>query len=458
MRPGRAVHPDRRRAALRGAHGRAARPLERERPGEDRAARRGISSTATSTTSISRATRSTPAATYERWARRLTKGSEPVVYAHVATEAAAPGQLALQYWFFYPFNDFNNTHEGDWEMIQLLFDADDAEEALGKDPVAVGYSSHEGAERADWDDDKLERVDGTHPVVYPAAGSHAEQVHRRALPRQLRRGGCRLRRHPRAARRAAALGDDDPVRSRRGGRGPPVDHLRGTLGRAPEGVLQRADRAEPQDAVDGADHLVGGLAEPELRGADRRHLRHERDRSLLQRRRRGLEGTHAARPQPLAAAAPPHGAGRARRLRNREGDLDAGRTAPARTPPRMGSDPRRLGPHVREASAPLPRARPPVPADRRRHHAPAVADLRAARPRRSVHRGGGGWRRVPGARGRHDADAPRVHVRPGGDGVRARRARRRPPGRPARGVPPRPRADPAAPRCDRDRGVRRGSC
>jgi hypothetical protein len=116
-----------------------------------------------------------PGCTYERWARRLTKGSEPVVYAHVATEAAAPGQLALQYWFFYPFNDFNNTHEGDWEMIQLLFDADDPEEALGKDPVAVGYSSHEGAERADWDDDKLERVDVTHPVVYPAAGSHANK-------------------------------------------------------------------------------------------------------------------------------------------------------------------------------------------------------------------------------------------------------------------------------------------
>ena len=37
-----------------------------------------------------------------------------------------PGKLALQYWFFYPFNDFNNPHEGDWEMIQLVFDADDA--------------------------------------------------------------------------------------------------------------------------------------------------------------------------------------------------------------------------------------------------------------------------------------------------------------------------------------------
>ena len=58
-------------------------------------------------------------------------------------------------------------------MIQLLFDADDAEEALTEDPVSVGYSQHEGAEAADWGDEKLELVDGRRPVVYPAAGSHA---------------------------------------------------------------------------------------------------------------------------------------------------------------------------------------------------------------------------------------------------------------------------------------------
>jgi hypothetical protein len=102
-------------------------------------------------------------------------GSSPTVYAHVASEAGYPGKLSLQYWFFYPFNDFNNTHEGDWEMIQLVFDAADAREALTEDPVEVGYSSHEGAERADWGDEKLEIVDGTHPVVYPAAGSHANK-------------------------------------------------------------------------------------------------------------------------------------------------------------------------------------------------------------------------------------------------------------------------------------------
>jgi hypothetical protein len=58
-------------------------------------------------------------------------------------------------------------------MIQLLFEAPTAAEALSVDPSEVGYSQHEGAERATWGDEKLELVDGTHPVVYPAEGSHA---------------------------------------------------------------------------------------------------------------------------------------------------------------------------------------------------------------------------------------------------------------------------------------------
>jgi hypothetical protein len=114
-----------------------------------------------------------PGCDYERWARRVSEGTEPAVYAHVATDPGHPGRLALQYWLFYAYNDWNNLHEGDWEMIQLIFDAPDAAAALEAEPAEVGYSQHEGAERAEWGDDKLELVDGTHPVVRPAAGSHA---------------------------------------------------------------------------------------------------------------------------------------------------------------------------------------------------------------------------------------------------------------------------------------------
>ena len=116
-----------------------------------------------------------PGCTYEQWQDRLATDSEPTVYAHVASEPGRPGQVALQYWFFYVFNEFNNLHEGDWEMVQLLFEAADAREALAEDPVSIGYSSHEGAESATWGEDKLELVEGTHPVVYPAAGSHANK-------------------------------------------------------------------------------------------------------------------------------------------------------------------------------------------------------------------------------------------------------------------------------------------
>jgi hypothetical protein len=116
-----------------------------------------------------------PGCDFERWHRRLTQSADPTVYAHVATDPRHPGRIALQYWLFYVFNDFNNLHEGDWEMIQLNFRARDATAALEKEPVEVGYSSHEGAEQADWGDDKLELVGGTHPVVYPAAGSHANK-------------------------------------------------------------------------------------------------------------------------------------------------------------------------------------------------------------------------------------------------------------------------------------------
>jgi len=108
---------------------------------------------------------------YEQWFGRIAAGAATTAYAHVVQEQ---GQLALQYWFYYPFNDWNNKHESDWEMIQLNFDAATADEALGQVPALVGYSQHEGAESAGWDDAKLEKRDG-HPVVYPGAGSHANQ-------------------------------------------------------------------------------------------------------------------------------------------------------------------------------------------------------------------------------------------------------------------------------------------
>ncbi|HEU5321462.1 MAG TPA: hypothetical protein VFX28_11705, partial [Methylomirabilota bacterium] len=114
-----------------------------------------------------------PGCDYEEWSIRLRPEAPATTYARVVTQPAYPGRLALQYWFFYVFNDWNNTHEGDWEMIQLNFDASTPREALERGPAEAGYSQHSSAERADWGDEKLDIVGGTHPVVYPASGSHA---------------------------------------------------------------------------------------------------------------------------------------------------------------------------------------------------------------------------------------------------------------------------------------------
>lgn len=114
-----------------------------------------------------------PGCTYEQFSKRLADGRPSMTYARVVTQPGVPGKLALQYWFFYVFNDWNNNHEGDWEMIQINFDADTPAQALARGPTEVGYSQHSSAERAEWGGPKLEVVDGTHPVVYPAEGSHA---------------------------------------------------------------------------------------------------------------------------------------------------------------------------------------------------------------------------------------------------------------------------------------------
>jgi len=80
--------------------------------------------------------------------------------------------LVVQYWFFWYFNQFNDLHEGDWEGMQIAFEASDPQSALEEGPSEVVLYQHAGGEKASWEAGKVEK-DGTHPVVYPAAGSHA---------------------------------------------------------------------------------------------------------------------------------------------------------------------------------------------------------------------------------------------------------------------------------------------
>ena len=99
-----------------------------------------------------------------------------VYYGRVVRDG---GYTILNYLFFYAMNDWRTTfygvndHEADWEQI-FVFLADDPAGTL--QPQWLAYAAHDyrGDDlRRRWDDPAVEKVDGTHPVVYVGAGSHA---------------------------------------------------------------------------------------------------------------------------------------------------------------------------------------------------------------------------------------------------------------------------------------------
>ncbi len=72
----------------------------------------------------------------------------------------------IQYWMFYAFNAGElNQHEGDWEMVQILFKNDE--------PSEVSYSQHYSGQKATWTQVEKE---GNHIKVYVARGSHANYL------------------------------------------------------------------------------------------------------------------------------------------------------------------------------------------------------------------------------------------------------------------------------------------
>lgn len=75
-----------------------------------------------------------PAAAADSAERRLVAKYSPYV----------PG-LALQYWFFYYFNQLNDLHEADWEGMQILFDSSSPRMRSKRSPARSASSSTRAA-------------------------------------------------------------------------------------------------------------------------------------------------------------------------------------------------------------------------------------------------------------------------------------------------------------------------
>jgi len=101
---------------------------------------------------------------WRRYAEILReKPSGYPVTAYLNAQEADNGLIALQYWFFYPYNDAKTVHEGDWEHCIVYLNAKE-------EPIAMGYAAHRYGFRLPW---RLTEHRGNHPLVYVAQGSHA---------------------------------------------------------------------------------------------------------------------------------------------------------------------------------------------------------------------------------------------------------------------------------------------
>jgi hypothetical protein len=95
----------------------------------------------------------------------------PTQYAHLFWWNRDAGLLAIQYWFYYPFNEWVNHHEADWEHVVVVLQGIPRLQAPGDEAGATALG-HLFFFHDSWlQPRRLVRLDGTesgthHPVVF----------------------------------------------------------------------------------------------------------------------------------------------------------------------------------------------------------------------------------------------------------------------------------------------------
>jgi hypothetical protein len=98
------------------------------------------------------------------WRRRWRAAADrtPTQYAHLFWLNRARGELVVQYWFFYPFNEWINHHEGDWEHVNVVLSGPPR---LGRPSEyrPIGYEYYFHGHRIDTAEPRLV---ADHPLVF----------------------------------------------------------------------------------------------------------------------------------------------------------------------------------------------------------------------------------------------------------------------------------------------------
>ncbi len=102
----------------------------------------------------------------------MRRGFAPAYTVYYALRPISHESFALEYWMFYAFNDFDNRHEGDWEMIAI--ELAHASPLARSKAVRVAYSAHHSTLRLSWPAMVARHyVRQDHLLVYVGYGSHA---------------------------------------------------------------------------------------------------------------------------------------------------------------------------------------------------------------------------------------------------------------------------------------------
>jgi hypothetical protein len=90
--------------------------------------------------------------------------NKSTVYYRVFNDPSRRLPYAIQYWFFYLFNDWSTDHEGDWESVTIFLDQD-------KSPQEIVLSTHYEAYRYPYD--QISKLANTYrPIIYVSNGGH----------------------------------------------------------------------------------------------------------------------------------------------------------------------------------------------------------------------------------------------------------------------------------------------
>ena len=155
----------------------ARRLLDSRRPGPGARRSSPLRLRARSSASIRRAARPTPRSPAATATRRPPPGRSTLarraMYGRVVQTET---HIVLQYWLFYydnpfllpptPFGTFWQSHEGDWEVVNVVLGTD-------QQPLEAAYSQHCSGQRRAWDAVTKSPAESTHAVAYVAFGSHA---------------------------------------------------------------------------------------------------------------------------------------------------------------------------------------------------------------------------------------------------------------------------------------------